>query len=301
MNIAAAEDYAGIVSQRVAAQRDFLAARWLQRLNELLTVRPIEIFPSSQLLDHIPALIGEIAHYLRAPTDEEIAANTSVMQKARELGTLRHRQQASVHQLLREYEILAEILERFVVEETERLGLHPTSGDCFDLLHRLTQASRILMRTTVDTFVSEYTAAIEDRNARITTFNQMASHELRSPLGTLVFAGAALARDDVRSDPARVAKIAETVTSNARRLSWLVDNLQRMTLLSNPVDVPNKQLVAISTIANEVARQLGEMAQSRHVQIRVVDGLPELWGDPARVELALINLVSNGIKYSDPQ
>src|SRR5215470_13280318 len=223
MNSATAE-YAEAVSQRVAAERDVLAARWLHRLHELLTVLPNEVFPSKQLLDHIPALIQEIAHYLRAPANEEIAANTSVMQKARELGLLRHRQQASVHQLLREYEILGDILETFVVAETERLGLTPNATACFALLHRLTQSSRTLMRTTIDTFVSEYNSAIEDRNARINAFNQMASHELRSPIGTLVFAGAALEREDVRSDADRVARIASTVSDNARRLTWLVEN-----------------------------------------------------------------------------
>ena len=65
---------------------------------------------------------------------------------------------------MREYEILADILEAFVVEETKRLGLQPSSEECFELLRRLTRSSRTLMRTTVDTFVSEYMAAIEDRN-----------------------------------------------------------------------------------------------------------------------------------------
>src|SRR4029079_12469417 len=174
MTIATAEGFAGIVSQRVEAERHALAASWLGRLNELLTVDANDVFPSEQLLDHIPTLIGEIAVYLRAPADEEIAANTIVIEKARELGRLRHDQRASVHQLLREYEILADILEKFVVEETKRLGLQPSSEECFELLRRLTRASRTLMRTTVDTFVSEYMTAIEDRNERITEVNQMA-------------------------------------------------------------------------------------------------------------------------------
>ncbi len=157
------------------------------------------------------------------------------------------------------------------------------------------------MRTTIDTFVSEYNSAIEDRNGRINAFNQMASHELRSPIGTLVFAAAALEREDVRSDPARVAKIAATVSNNARRLSWLVDNLQRMTRLSQAIDGPNEQRIAVASIAHEVARQLEEMANLRNVRVRVIGDLPEIWGDPARLELALINLVSNGIKYNDPK
>jgi len=300
MTIATAQGFAGIVSHRVEAERHVLAASWLGRLNELLTVDANDVFPSEQLLDHIPTLIREIALYLRAPADEEIAANTIVIEKARELGRLRHDQRASVHQLLREYEILADILEAFVVEETRRLGLQPSSEECFELLRRLTRSSRTLMRTTVDTFVSEYMAAIEDRNERIKAFNQMASHELRSPIGTLLFAAAALERDDIRADPARSEKITTTIKTNAQRLSWLVQNLQRVTRLSSPLDVPNEQNVEIATIANEVARQLQEMASSRHVRIVVGSGLPEVCADPARLELALMNLVSNGLKYSDP-
>jgi signal transduction histidine kinase len=300
MTTAAAEDFAGIVSQRVEAERQALAGDWLQRLNELLTVDANDVFPSDQLLDHIPTLIREIAAYLRAPADEEIAANTVVIEKARELGRLRHAQRASVHQLLREYEILAEILEAFVVDETKRLGLRPSTEECFELLRRLTRASRALMRTTVDTFVSEYMTAIEDRNERIKAFNQMASHELRSPIGTLLFAAAALERTDIRADPARTEKITATIKTNAQRLSWLVQNLQRVTRLTNPLDVPNEQNVAVATIASEVARQLQDMASSRQVRIAVGERLPELCADPARLELALMNLVSNGIKYSDP-
>jgi signal transduction histidine kinase len=156
------------------------------------------------------------------------------------------------------------------------------------------------MRTTVDTFVSEYMTAIEDRNERIKAFNQMASHELRSPIGTLLFAAASLDRPDIRTDPAKSQRIATTIKTNAERLSWLVENLQRVTRLSGSVDVPNEQTVAVGTVANEVARQLEEMASARHVRITVGAELPELCADPARLELALMNLVSNAIKYSDP-
>ena len=286
MSIATAENYAGIVSQRVAAERLTLASRWLDRLNELLTVEANEVFPSKQLLDHIPALIEQIAVYLLAPADEEISANTTVIEKARELGQLRHKQQASVHQLLREYEILGEILEDFVVEETERLGLRPSSQQCFEILRRLTRSARTLTRTTIDTFISEYTSTIHERDDRIKAFNRMASHELRSPIGTLLFAAAALKMEPIRA--------------NAERLSWLVQNLQRLAQLSEPVATPSEQRVELTTIASEVKRQLEDMADRRRVEVRADPDLPALVLDPARLELVLLNLVSNAIKYSDP-
>jgi hypothetical protein len=58
MTTATAEDFAGIVSQRVEAERHTLAGKWLRRLNELLTFDANDVFPSAQLLDHIPMLIG---------------------------------------------------------------------------------------------------------------------------------------------------------------------------------------------------------------------------------------------------
>jgi hypothetical protein len=70
MNTAATADaYADVLSRRVAAERQTLAARWLARLDDLLIVPATEVFPSAQLLDHIPALIGHIAAYLSAPAD----------------------------------------------------------------------------------------------------------------------------------------------------------------------------------------------------------------------------------------
>jgi signal transduction histidine kinase len=298
--IIATDDYAGVVSNRVLAERRALSTAWLDRLNQLLEVGANEVFPTNQLLDHIPALIGEIAAYLRAPADEEIAANAAVIEKARELGMLRHEQRASVHQVLREYELLAEILEGFVADETARLALHPTSAECFELQRRLTRSTRTLMRTTVETFIGEYTATIQRQNERMQTFNRMASHELRAQVGTLVFAAALLNTDGVQADPQRVAKVAATIRANTDRLSWLIENLQRVARLGDAMDLPNQQRVDIGNIAREVARQLEDMASSRRVAVRIDGELPTLTVDPARLELVLLNLVSNAIKYSDP-
>lgn len=302
MAIVSAENYADVVSQRVSAERSVLAARWLNRLNELLLVEPNAVFPSDQLLDHIPTLIAEIAAYVKAPADEEIATNAAVIDKARELGSLRHEQRASVHQLLREYEILGELLEGFVIDETERLALHPTPAECLEVLRRMTRATRILMRTTVDTFVSQYTTTIQERNERIKNFNRMASHELRTPIGTLLFASAMLNTDVIQLDSDRVARIASTISSSAERLSRLVTNLERLSRLTDPLDMPSQQEVDLQALAAEVVRQVDEMATARDVVIRInVAEVPPLLIDSARLELVLLNLVSNAIKYCDPR
>jgi signal transduction histidine kinase len=300
INTLRVDKYAVVLSERVSAERETLAGRWLERLTGMLVVEENDVFPSDKLLDHIPVLIAEIAAYLRAPADEEIAANAAVIDKARELGVLRHEQRASVHQLIREYELLGELLEGFVMEETERLDLKPTPRACFEVLRRITHATRILMRTTVDTFVSEYTTTIQERNERIRTFNRMASHELRTPLGTLLFAAALLEKDAVQADPHRLARLSSTISSNVERLSRLVTNLERLTRLTETLDVPSQQETNLESLGHEVAQQLEEMAAPRGVAIRIDPSLPALFVDSARLELVLLNLISNAIKYSDP-
>ena len=150
-------NFADAIAAQLRAQSRGLAQRWLERLVVLLPVEVIEIFPSDQLLDHIPTLITELAEYLRVPEDQAIQGNSAVVSKAMELGELRHGQRASVHQLLREYQLLGNILAAFVQEETERLGLQPSPVEAMALLTRLHMAVSVLEQTTVDTFIATYT------------------------------------------------------------------------------------------------------------------------------------------------
>jgi signal transduction histidine kinase len=295
-----ADTYVDIVARALARERAAIAHQWLARLHELLDVGANEVFPSSDLLDHIPALIDAVAEYLRAPEHEEIAANTTVIDKARELGVLRHRQRASVHQLLREYEILGEILEVFVTSLTSGLERQPAADECFEVMGRLTRAVRALMRTTVDTFIAEYTANIAERDERIEQFSRMASHEMRTPLGTLIVAAELLTQQNLAADTQRLSQLTGIVKNNVDRLCWLVQHLQRLAKLDAATDVPSRQRVDVSALAADVRRQLEDMAHAREVAIQIDDALPTVVTDPARLELILVNLVSNGIKYRSP-
>ena len=73
--------------------------------------------------------------------------------------------------------------------------------------------------------------------------------------------GALLENEVVRGDARRLSKVATTVRSCAERLSWIVENLQRMARMSEPVDGPSEQQVEIGSLAVEVVRQLEEMAE----------------------------------------
>jgi signal transduction histidine kinase len=277
-----------------------LSTRWLAELMTILPVEAQAIFPTDALLDHVPDLLDQIGQYVATPAATEIHANTMVLGKAREFGQLRHEQKASVHQLLREYEILGRVLEAFVADETERLGLTPSPRTCLEVAQRINRALYALMQTTVDTFVSEYTATVEAHTAKLRSFNQMLSHELRNPLNTLQFAAELLARRTADGDESQ-RHVVDLIARNVKHASTVTRGLARLARAENALDSPGEQQIELDSIANEVTRQLAEMAEARGVTLRVADGLPLMMIDAGKLELVLINLVSNAIKYSDPK
>jgi signal transduction histidine kinase len=290
--------FSEVIADRIAAEHATLAARWFSRLHDLLPVDANEVFPSDSLLDHIPSLIVDISLYLRAPEDEAIAANTQVVDKARELGRLRHRQRASLHQVLREYQLLGNILMRFVEDESVRLELTPSPAECVAAVSCLHRAVGVLMQETIETFVGLYTHTITDQSERLRQFTRMATHEWRQPLAPIATAVSLMRRPELND-----AQRTYTVDLIARNVSSLVDmtyKLERLARLDGEADNPVLQAVSITTVAAEAARQLREMADARRVQLRIAEDMPSLIVDVGRLELALVNLLSNAIKYCDP-
>lgn len=288
------------IADRLEAEHRALALRWLERLTEIVPEDVHSVFPSDQLLDHIPLLIREIGAYLRAPAAEAIGANTHVIAKAQELGMLRHEQQASVHQLLREYRLLGDVLVHFVEQETKRLALAPGFDQVMELMSGLHRAVAVLMQTTVETFITEYSGTIEKQTARLEGFNRMVSHELRQPLSALSFTVAVLRKTEDLADGARLRRLVETLDRNVSRLTDLIAKLATLSRLIGEEDHAHIQRLDLGMVAGDVARQLKDMADARGVEIRVAAGLPEITADIASLELILINLVSNAIKYCNP-
>jgi signal transduction histidine kinase len=297
MTVTIAGDFGRQIAARMSDEHESLAARWLDRLNQLLPVAAAEVFPTTGLLDHIPFLIREIAAHLGNDDPDEFAANTFVLDKARELGELRYEQRASVHQLLREYRVLSGILVTFVEQETSHFDMIP-APEVIGVLCRISQAVGVLQQITVETFIAKYTSQIDEQTRRLENFNRMVSHELRQPIGAIQFA---FKLADAADDPSARNGYREVIDRNLTRLVRLTDQLAMMSRLKPSADTAQTQRLPLGLVAREVARQLRDMADRRGVEVRIAEQLPVIDVDVAALELILVNLISNSIKYSDPE
>ncbi len=292
-------DFGDLIAGRIRTEHRTLAARWFERLLDVIPVDARDVFPTESLLDHVPALILEISAYLREPEDAAIAANTAILEKARELGALRHGQRASLHQVLREYQLLGDVLVNFVLEEMERLGTVPPASESVSLVFRLNQAVNVLSQSTVEAFVALYTQTIAEQNQRLEQFTRMAAHEWRQPLGALQFGVSMLRRLDLNHE--RSERTLAAVERNVSHLVELTHKLESVARMQSHADNPVVQEVSATMVIQEAARQLREMADARGVEMQIAEDLPTLTVDVGRLELVFVNLLSNAIKYSDPR
>lgn len=284
------------LAARLTAEHATLAQAWLERLDQLLDVDRRDVFPTHQLLDHIPALLREVAAYLRAPAEQEIAANTAIMAKAAELGLLRFDQRASVHQVLREYQLLSDLLEGFFAREVAALGERADATAAVLVVSRASQAVRELQRKTVDAFITRFSETIERQHGQLRGFGRLVSHEIRQPLGVLQV----LTRLLHEGDPADAPRLVAALDRNVRRLADVAGKLERLARLTRSESSPNDQRVDLAAISRDVALQLADMAEVRGVVFDIDEALPSLTADAGRVELVLMNLMANAVKYCDP-
>jgi signal transduction histidine kinase len=186
------------------------------------------------------------------------------------------------------------------MDESRRLELRPHVDELVELMIRFEAAIDVLLQTTVDTFVAQYTDTITQHSSRLEGFNRMVTHELRQPLATLQFAVKLLQTEDVWRDQARRDHMLTTAERNVTRMNETLGKLVTLSRSAESTDSALIQRIELTTMANDVIGQVQEMADARGVDVRIVGPLPVVTVDAARLELVLVNLISNAIEYADP-
>ena len=295
MDLLAPCPLAGSLAQRLRDNRDQLTERWLARIAQRVNIDPNRVFPSDDLLNHVPLLMLGVADYLEFPT-RAIAADVPVMAKAMELGALRHSQGFDVHQLLKEYEILGGILFAYLTEIVDEIDEDCTRSELLVCAHRVFQSIALIQQATMMQFLQLMTERLVERDERLRAFNRALTHEFRNRIGAVMGAGQLLESLDT-SDTDRK-QLAGVVVRNVDGMRIVLENL--LELSRADTDVRQQRNVRLPQAAAEAARQLRDAARAANVAVRLSPTLPDVDVDAAAVELCLTNLVSNAIKYADP-
>nr|WP_198981984.1 sensor histidine kinase KdpD [Herbaspirillum sp. ASV7] len=124
------------------------------------------------------------------------------------------------------------------------------------------------------------------------------SHDLRTPLTSLVGSADVLAANARLDDDARA--MARTISEQSQKMVGLMNNLLDMARLQAGVVTLNRQWNALEELTGSALRLLSKALEGRQVETRIAADLPLLRVDAVLLERVLANLVENAIKYSPP-
>ena len=285
---------ASVLAERLRLKREALTRRWLERLADRVALDPNRIFPTDELLDHVPLLIGGIASYIENPA-EPVSADMPVIAKAMELGALRHAQGFDEYELMKEYEIFGGILFSFLASEVDSIEVPCSRAELILCSHRLYHAISLIQQATTVHFLSLVKDRLHEREERLRAFNRALTHELRNRIGATMGASQLLQMPEIAATEHE--RLVAIVVRNMESMRVSLDNLLELTRLH--ADTRQQRHVLLPRAAAEVARQLREYARAREVRVSLAHSLPEVEVSAAAVELCLTNLLSNALKYAD--
>lgn len=284
------------LAQRLRDSRDELTGRWLDRISARVALHPNLVFPTDDLLDHVPLLLLGIADYIES-TANEISADVPVVSKAMELGDLRHSQGFDVYEIQKEYEIFGGILFSFLGGAVDDVEEPCTRSELLYCAHRLFRAIAIIQQATTTRYLQRMSERIHEREDRLRAFNRAITHEFRNQIGAALGAGQILDMEGLDAEERR--RLIGVIVRNVDAMRTRLDALLDLTRLDT-VDVRRQRHLKLPQAAFEVARSLRDAAEARGVTVRI-GSMPSVEVHAAAVELCLSNYVSNAIKYADPR
>lgn len=131
-------------------------------------------------------------------------------------------------------------------------------------------------------------------------FVSSVTHELRTPLIALDKSISLLASKSAGQVDENQEQFLSMAQRNLKRLTLLINDLLDLSKLEAGKMELKRQPVAIERIINESIEGLDAWAKTKSIKIekRIQEGIPEINIDYQRINQVLVNLISNGIKFT---
>ncbi|MGZ5052879.1 MAG: DUF4118 domain-containing protein [Methylobacter sp.] len=124
------------------------------------------------------------------------------------------------------------------------------------------------------------------------------SHDLRTPLASIVGAASTLAEEDARLDATDRKELSLTIYDEALRMSNLANNILDMARLDAGQASLNRQWYLLDEIIGGTLTRMQKLLKGRDVNVKLPDELCLVRVDAVLIEQVLVNLLENACKYT---
>jgi two-component system sensor histidine kinase KdpD len=171
---------------------------------------------------------------------------------------------------------------------------------------------RQLLATFINQIVHSYERASLAEQAKNATLKMQAetlrnsllssiSHDLRTPLATLVAAASTLETDAVRLNATRHQELVRAISEEAQRMSELTIKILEMARLEAGEVVLNQQWYETEEIIGSALRAMHKKLNQRPVEVDMSCGQQLIFVDAVLLQQVLVNLLDNANKYAPPE
>lgn len=159
------------------------------------------------------------------------------------------------------------------------------------------QVALAIARIRLTEDLEETRLATETERLRTTLLNSV-SHDLRTPLVTIIGAAESLAEPGQGLTDAGRTALAQTIREEGERLDRYVQNLLDMTRLGHGALRPNLVACDLADLIGSARHRLRGQLRDHRVQVDLADPMPTLFADPILTEQVLVNILDNAAKYA---
>lgn len=139
----------------------------------------------------------------------------------------------------------------------------------------------------------------ESEKLRTALFNSL-SHDLRTPLASIIGAVTGLLEGENVYSPAARRDLLQTIQQGATRMNRFVGNLLDMARLESGMLRLNKEWCDVQDIVGVALSRMGESISTRPLTVKIEPDLPLVQADFVLIEQVFVNLLDNALKYSEP-
>jgi signal transduction histidine kinase len=163
---------------------------------------------------------------------------------------------------------------------------------------RITKKTRVRELDGIAAAVNDLSAALQDQEALRRRLTADVAHELRTPLSTLQSHLEALIDGVWKPEPARLAGLHEEIL----RINRMVSDLEHLARFEGDAASLQKRETDIRGLAEGIVRNHEPQFREKGVALRFVpdasEAGPIVQVDPDKLSQAVINLLSNALKYT---
>jgi two-component system, OmpR family, sensor histidine kinase KdpD len=124
------------------------------------------------------------------------------------------------------------------------------------------------------------------------------SHDLKTPLAAIIAAGSTLGNPEATLDLATRSEMLNTIVEAAERLDGVVTNLLSATRFDSGSIELKTSTEEVEELIGAVLSRFSERLRERVVTLDIPKTLPQVQVDPQLIELVLLNLVENALRYT---